>query len=129
MPVTVEGVVLTDEELTIIACIQEVLDLFEAGEEEIQSDPSFVWPGEPPSDERVEEIIAALDEKFAHEIQTYPGYHRNRSGATTTPDFHRMPIFVKRILVERVKAIFMAYEGGGEQSRELATVVGPSPSG
>jgi len=108
MPRVEEGVTLGDDVLEVIAYLQDCLDKLERGEEDmILGDPFYQRAdGKPPfSDEDVDRVIAALDEEFGHEIGTYPGYHRNRSGANATPDFHRLSPRARRALVEGLDAI------------------------
>ena len=108
----VEGVYLPPVTLEVIAFLQTVFDHLEAGTlEQITGDPFYERSGDKPSfsDEDVTRIIAAIDDEFAAEIRQYAGYHHNRSGATTTPDFHRLPASTARVVVERIDEILQRH--------------------
>lgn len=93
-----EGVTLTAYTLEFTAWIQHCFDCLEAGQEDrILSDPFF---NSGISDEQVDAVITALDAEYEHELGTYPGYHRNRSGCNALPEFHRLSARGRRALVE-----------------------------
>lgn len=113
MPRTEEGVVLHDDVLEIIAYLQDCFDKLGRGEEDrILGDPFYRRPdGKPPlTDEAVDRVVAAIDEEFAHEIGSYPGYHRNRSGANAAADFHRLSPRARRAMVEGLEAILARHQ-------------------
>src|SRR5947208_158001 len=88
-----EGVTLSPYTLEFTDWIQHCYDLLEAGEEDrIFSDPFYErTEGRPPlTDEEIDAVINALDQEYAYELGTYPGYHRNRSGANALPEFNRL---------------------------------------
>lgn len=103
-----EGVTLTPFTLEFTAWIQHCFDAMEVGQEErIMSDPFF---DSGISDELVDEVIEALDKEYEHELGTYPGYHRNRSGCNALPEFHRLSPRGRRALVEGCLRIKRKYE-------------------
>jgi hypothetical protein len=98
MPRVEEGVTLNDYTLEFTEFLQHCFALLEDGrEDQILSDPFF---DSGISDEQVDAVIAALDAEYEHELGTYPGYHRNRSGANALPEFHRLSPRGRRALVE-----------------------------
>lgn len=108
MPQNIEGIVVTDDTLEVIAYLQTCYEQMERGEEDhILGDPFYQRAGGKPmlTDEEVDKVVAAIDAEFATEIGQYPGYHRNRSGATHTPDFHRLSARARRAMVEGLDAI------------------------
>lgn len=109
---TEEGVLLPDDVLEVIAYLQDCLEKLERGEEDmILGDPFYRRAdGKPPlTAPDIDRVIAAIDEEFTHEMGTYSGYHRNRSGATATPDFHRLSPRARRAVVEGLDAILTRY--------------------
>jgi hypothetical protein len=124
MPRIEEGVELRDVTLEVIDYLQDVYDKLEAGlEHHIIGDPFYQRAnGQPPfSDEQVDRVIAAIDEEFAAEIGQYPGYHRNRSGANSTPDFWRLNPTARRSVVEGLDAIYQRHAAlAAQQAAEQA---------
>jgi len=113
MPMVQEGVVLTDDVLEIIAYLQDCFEKLDRGEEHlILGDPFYQRANDKPplTDEEVDKVIAAIDEEFAFEIGTYPGYHRNRSGANAPADFRRMSPRSRRAMVEGLDAILTRHK-------------------
>jgi len=107
-----EGVELRDETLEVIDYLQEILKKLDAGlETHILGDPFYQREdGKPPfTDEQVDRVINAIDAEFAIEISLYPGYHKGRSGANTTPDFWRLGPSARRVVVEGLDAIHRRY--------------------
>jgi len=103
-----EGVELRDETLDVIEYLQGVLQKLDAGlESHILGDPFYQRAdGKPPfTDDEVDRVINAIDAEFAIEISLYPGYHKGRSGANTTPDFGRLSPSARRVVVEGLDAI------------------------
>ncbi len=112
MPIIEEGVYLDDVVIEVIGFMQDCFDKLERGEEDmILADPFFERPnGKPPlTDEEVDRVIAAIDSEFAHEINNYLDYHRNRSGANSPPEFSRMSPRARRAMVEGIEAIMEAH--------------------
>ena len=108
MPRLEDGITLSDYTCEIIDYLQDCLDKLERGEEDmILGDPFYSRPvgREPFSDEDVARVVAAIDAEFATEMTGAAGYHRNRSGAETTPDFHRLGARAQRAMVEGLDAI------------------------
>lgn len=101
MPVIMEGITLSDYTVAIIEYLQRCYDSMEAGEA-IPGDPFFKRDlGKPDfSDADVERVVAAIDAEFHHEITTYAGYHKNRSGADHDTEFSRLSLQDKRAMVE-----------------------------
>src|SRR5437016_5161755 len=113
MPIVEEGVLLTDDVLEVIAYLQDCFEKLERGDEHlILGDPFYQRPdGKPPlTDDEVDKVIAAIDEEFTFEIGTYPGYHRNRSGASAPSDFHRLSPRARRAMVEGLDAILTRHK-------------------
>jgi hypothetical protein len=109
-----EGVTLTSYTLEFTEWIQHCYALLEAGEEDrIISDPWYErTDGRPPlSDEEIDRVVAALDKEYEYELGTYPGYHRNRSGANALPEFHRMSSRARRAMVEGIDRIISKHRG------------------
>jgi len=107
-----EGVELRDETLEVIEYLQDILQKLDAGlESHILGDPFYVRAdGKLPfTDEQVDRVISAIDAEFAIEIALYPGYHKGRSGANTTPDFWRLSPSARRVVVEGLDAIHRRY--------------------
>jgi hypothetical protein len=124
MPRIEENVEITDRSLDTIAYLEDVLEKLDAGEERfILADPFYQRAdGKPPfSDEHIDRIIAAIDEEFATEMGQYAGYHRNRSGATATPDFHRLSPPARRAVVEGLDVIHRRHD---ELSKAQAVAAG-----
>jgi hypothetical protein len=112
-----EGVTLSPYTLEFTAWIQHCYDLLEAGQEDhILSDPWYQRPGGRPmlTDDEVDKVIAELDKEYEVELGTYPGYHRNRSGANALPEFHRLSPRARRALVEGCDRIITKYWRQGE---------------
>jgi hypothetical protein len=103
-----EGVTLTPYTLEFTNWIQHCYDLLEAGQEDrIISDPWYERAdGRPPlTEEEINRVVEALDKEYEYELGTYPGYHRNRSGANALPEFHRMSPRARRAMVEGIDRI------------------------
>jgi hypothetical protein len=119
-----EGVELRDETLEVIDYLQEVLQKLDAGlENHILGDPFYqrAEGKDPFTDEQIDRVINAIDAEFAIEISLYPGYHRGRSGANTTPDFWRLSPSARRVVVEGLDAIHNRYrEEPAEAERPAA---------
>ena len=119
MPVIEEGVTLEDDVLECIAWLQSCFEKLEAGQEElILSEPFYARAdGKPPlTDEDVDKIIEGLDAEFAFEIGSYPGYHRNRSGATHVPQFDRLSPSARRALVEGIDGILARHRAAKSET-------------
>jgi len=107
-----EGVELRDMTIEVVDYLQDVLEKLDAGmESHILADPFYERvDGKPPfTDEQVDKVIDAIDAEFAVEISLYPGYHKGRSGANTTPDFWRLGPSARRAVVEGLDAIRRRY--------------------
>jgi len=103
-----EGVTLSPYTLEFTDWIQHCYDLVEAGEEDrIISDPWYerAEGRDPLTEEQIDAVIDALDKEYEYELGTYPGYHRNRSGANALPEFHRMSPRARRAMVEGIDRI------------------------
>lgn len=105
---TEEGVTLSAYTNEITAWLQRCFRMLEDGEEDriLVSDPFFESGL---SDELIDQVIAALDAEYAHELGTYPSYHRNRSGANALPEFHRLSARGRRALVEGALLVKQKY--------------------
>ena len=117
MPVVEEGHIIPDEVVECIAWLQSCFEKLEAGQEElILSEPFYTRAdGKPPlTDEDVSKIIDGLDAEFAFEIGSYPGYHRNRSGANATPQFCRLSPSARRALVEGLDGILARHKASAK---------------
>jgi hypothetical protein len=119
-----EGVTLTSYTLEFTDWIQHCYQLLEAGEEDrIISDPWYQRSdGRPPlSDEQIDRVIEALDKEYEYELGTYPGYHRNRSGANALPEFHRMSARARRAMVEGIDRIIAKHRpSASDSARKIA---------
>jgi hypothetical protein len=107
-----ENVKLSAFTVAVIDYLQHVFEMLDAGRErDIISDPWFTRrDGLPPlTESAIDRLIAAIDEEFAVEIGSFAGYHRNRSGATATPDFHRLSPAARRAVAEGLDAIVSRY--------------------
>jgi hypothetical protein len=107
-----EGVTLSPYTLEFTDWIQHCYDLLEAGQEDrIISDPWYTRPSGRPmlTDEEIDKVISELDREYEVELGTYPGYHRNRSGANALPEFHRLSPRARRALVEGCDRIITKY--------------------
>jgi hypothetical protein len=103
-----EGVTLTAYTVEVTAWLQHCYDRLEAGEEDhILSDPWYERADgrSPLTDEEVDAVIEALDHEYEYELGTYPEYHRNRSGANSSPEFHRLSPRARRAMVEGIDGI------------------------
>lgn len=117
MPIVTEGVTLTDDVLECIAYLQDVLEKLDRDEEHlILSDPFYQRAnGKPPlTDEVVDKVIEAIEAEFAFELGNYPGYHRNRSGATDPPEFTRLSPSARRAVAEGLDAILQRHKAKEE---------------
>jgi hypothetical protein len=117
-PRTEEGIHLSSYTLEVTEWIQRCYELLDAGDEDrILSDPFYERAnGKPPlTDDEIDAVIKALDDEYAHELGTYPGYHRNRSGATALPEFHRMSPRARRAMVEGIDRIVSKHRAGAAQ--------------
>ena len=117
MPVIEEGVTLNDDVLECIAWLQSCYEHIEAGTEHlIMSEPFYTRAdGKPPlTQEEVDKLITAIDFEFGFEIASYPGYHRNRSGANATPDFHRLSSSARRAVVEGLDGILARHKAAAK---------------
>jgi hypothetical protein len=122
MPRVEEGVELRDVTIEVIDYLQDVYNKLQAGmEHHIIGDPFYQRTDGRPSltDEQVDRVIAAIDEEFATEIGQYPGYHRNRSGANSTPDFWRLSPTGRRCVVEGLDAIYQRHAELAAQQEAL----------
>ena len=118
-----EGVELRDETLEVIDYLQDVLQKLDAGlENHILGDPFYQRADgkDPFTDEQIDRVINAIDAEFAIEISLYPGYHKGRSGANTTPDFWRLSPSARRVVVERLDAIHRCYREVSAESEPRA---------
>src|ERR1044071_6617902 len=107
-----EGVTLSPYTLELTDWIQHCYELMDAGEEDrIISDPWYERSDgrEPLTDEQIDAVIEALDKEYEYELGTYPGYHRNRSGANALPEFRRMSPRARRAMVEGIDRIIAKY--------------------
>jgi len=107
-----EGVTLSPYTLEFTDWIQHCYELLQTDQEDrIISDPWYERAdGRPPlTDEQVDAVIDALDKEYEYELGTYPGYHRNRSGANALPEFHRMSPRARRAMVEGIDRIIAKY--------------------
>ena len=112
MPEIEGAVTLSDQTLEITAFLQECLELLEAGQEDrIISDPFYQRADDKPplSDEQIDRLIAAMEEEYAKEIERYPDYHKNLSGALYPPQFTRLSPTARRAMAERLDAIISRY--------------------
>lgn len=100
-PVTDENVVLSGYVLDMTEFLQDCFEKLEEGHEDlILSDPFYTPRGGPFSDEKVDRLIAALDEEYGKEIDNYRAHHLQRSGANAKPDWHRMSKRARRAVAE-----------------------------
>jgi hypothetical protein len=107
-----EGITLTAYTLEFTEYLQHCFELLDAGnEDQILSDPFYQREdGKPPlTDEEIDTVIVALDAEYEYELGTYPGYHRNRSGANALPEFHRLSPRARRSMVEGIARIIEKY--------------------
>ena len=114
-----EGVTLSPYTLEFTDWIQQCYELLEAGaEDRIFSDPFYERTDGRPTltDEEIDAVINALDQEYAYELGTYPGYHRNRSGANALPEFNRMSPRARRAMVEGIDRIVSKHRAPGEQT-------------
>lgn len=108
-----EGVTISGYVLEFIEYIGNCFDLLEDGrEDEIFCDPFYVRDEnrEYISDEKVDEVINAIDAEYTYEIGTYPSYHRNRSNSNATADFSRLSKSARRGMVEGIDRIISKWE-------------------
>ncbi len=118
-----EGVTLSPYTLEFTDWIQHCYELLEAGEEDrIMSDPFYERADGKPqlTDEEIDAVIAALDQEYAYELGTYPGYHRNRSGANSLPEFNRMSPRARRAMVEGIDRIITKHRAPAKQEQTAA---------
>ncbi|HZT06028.1 MAG TPA: hypothetical protein VFC51_03290 [Chloroflexota bacterium] len=111
-----EGVTLSAYTLEVTDWLQHCFDLLESGNEDrIMSDPWYRRDGDRPplSDEQVDAVVEALDKEYEYELGTYPGYHRNRSGANALPEFRRLSPRARRAMVEGIDRIVSKYRQKG----------------
>lgn len=109
-----EGVTLSAYTLEFTDYLQQCYLLLDAGQEDhILADPFYVRADgrAPLTDAQVDAVIAALDHEYEVELGTYPGYHRNRSGANALPEFHRLSPRARRAMVEGIDRIVEKYRG------------------
>lgn len=103
-----EGVYISPYIADLCSWLDLCLDHIENGRgDEIPSDPFFESGL---SDEQVDELIRAIDEDCAKEIGSFPGYHRNRSGAELPPEFARLSARGRRALAEGCLIIIRQHE-------------------
>lgn len=96
-----EGVTITGFTLDMTDYLQDCFDKLEAGQEDlIMADPFYTPRGGPFSDEKVDRLIAALDEEYGKEIDNFRDHHAGRSGANTKPEWHRLGPRARRALAE-----------------------------
>jgi hypothetical protein len=96
-----EGVTLSAYTLDVIEYLQDCFEKLEAGQEDlILSDPFYVPHDGPLSDEKIDRLIAAIDEEHDKEINSFPDYHRRRSGANAKPEWHRLSPRARRAVAE-----------------------------
>jgi hypothetical protein len=110
-----EGVTLSPYTLEFTEWIQHCFEMLNSGQEDrIISDPWYQrTDGRPPlTDEQVDTVIEALDKEYEYELGTYPGYHRNRSGANALPEFRRLSPRARRAMVEGIDRIISKYRDG-----------------
>jgi hypothetical protein len=74
-----------------------LLKLEEGRENQIYADP-FYDSGL--SDEKVDELIATIDEDCRAELGSFPSYHRNRQGCTAPPEYSRLSPTARRAMAE-----------------------------
>ena len=111
-----EGVTLSAFTNEVTAWLQQCFDLLEAGQEDrIPSDPWYTRATGRPilTDYLVDGMILALDAEYDMEIGTYPGYHRNRSGANARTGFDRLAPRARRALVEGLDRIVTKHTAAG----------------
>lgn len=108
-----EGITVHGHSLDCMDYLHEVLGMMESGQaDRLVPDPFYRsrnWDGVIP-EERIDRLIEALDAEFAVEIGNHPQYHRNRSGATHTPDFCRLTATQRRAVAEELDRINARYE-------------------
>jgi len=108
-----ESVTLSPQTLEITDYLQFCYEAMEAGEEDrITSDPFYTRTGDraPMTQETADAMIEGLDAEYATELGTYPGYHRNRSGANALPEFSRLSPRARLAMAEGIDAIAERYE-------------------
>jgi len=116
--------------LDMIDYLQFCFEKLEAGlESEITIDPWYEPESGPLTDEKVNEVVEAIDKEFNHEIDNFPSYHYRRSGANAKPEFHRMGPAARRAMVEgllRIKEEWAAYNAA--QNAAPGYPVYPAPT-
>lgn len=101
----IEGEWYTERECAMTDYLQDVLRKLETGREDKINGASPTFKAEPMTDEKIARVISKLDDEFEAEIRDYPSYHKKRSGAETTPDFHRLSKAAQRRVVEGLQQI------------------------
>lgn len=97
----------------IIACLHECFEDLESGDPARiagwNSDPYF--EREPAiTQEDADRLIAALDKRLDVEIEKYPIYHANLSGANAYTALHRLPPSARLGLAQRLARICDRFE-------------------
>ena len=102
-----DGVYISPYLAELVAWLDDCLDKLDTGREhEIMSDPFF---NSGLSDEKVDELIATIDDDISTELGGYAGYHRNRSNSNAPPEYARLGPSARRALAEGCLMIINRY--------------------